>query len=181
MLLYTHLQPPIHPKQVSCISARATQAMAIAISPLTEDEIPAFVRVELEAFRSHPRIPMLWRRGYTEDLYAYYEATKLDSFRDPETRFVKATDEHGKIVAVSQWQFVLHPHKGTKPIDPNGQPPSNWPFEGNWELRRFFQLNTEKWVNESLAGRSYISECGEYQTSRSNTDVSSARHPSRPP
>lgn len=33
--------------------------MGLKISPLQESDIPDFVRIELEAFRSHPRIPMV--------------------------------------------------------------------------------------------------------------------------
>ena len=135
--------------------------MTITISPLKEDEIPEFVRIELEAFKSHPRIPMLWRRGYTEDLYAFYEANKKESFQDPECRFTKAVDdESGKIVAVSEWTISLDVAKQAekKPADPKAQPPSNWPIDGNWELRRFFNLNLEKWTHDYLDGKPYISE-----------------------
>lgn len=131
--------------------------MTVTISPLTEKEIPDFVHVELEAFRSHPRIPMLWRRGYTDDVYEFYSASKKDSFQDPECRFVKAVDdETGKIIAASEWTFALDPAESAEK-EPVDSPPSNWPIDGNWELRRFFNLNLEKWVNEWLAGKPYIS------------------------
>ncbi|KAK3715829.1 hypothetical protein LTR37_006812 [Vermiconidia calcicola] len=130
--------------------------MTVTISPLTEKEIPDFVHVELEAFRSHPRIPMLWRRGYTDDVYEFYSASKKDSFQDPECRFVKAVDdETGKIIAASEWTFALDPAESAEK-EPVDSPPSNWPIDGNWELRRFFNLNLEKWVNEWLAGKPYI-------------------------
>lgn len=135
--------------------------MRITISPLLEDEISAFVRLELDAFRSHPRIPMLWRTGYTDDLYAFYESNKQGSFRDSECRFMKAVDENGQLMAVSEWAFVLDPEKhteGKKPVNPDGLPPSDWPALGNWELRRFFTLNLEKWERQYLAGRPYISK-----------------------
>ena len=134
--------------------------MAITISPLEANEIAEFVRIELEAFRSHPRIPMLWRRGYTDDLYAFYEAGKTESFHDPEYRLMKAVDsETGKIVAASEWTFALDTAKQQEkqPVDPKGVPPNNWPIDGNWELRRFFNLNLEKWTNQYLAGHPYIS------------------------
>lgn len=134
--------------------------MALTLSPLREEEIQGYARLELEAFRSHPRIPMLWRRGYTEDLYAYYEANKKDSFDDPECKIMKAVDnETGKIVAVSEWGFALDvaAQKKKDPVDPNGTPPANWPVEGNWEMKKFFNLNLEKWTNEYLTGKPYIS------------------------
>ena len=134
--------------------------MNINISPLTENEIQDFVRIELEAFRSHPRIPMLWRRGYTDDVYAFYKTSKTDSFDDPECHLMKAVDEQtGDIVAASEWVFALDPTKQTekKTVDPNGRPPANWPIDGNWELRRFFNLNLEKWQREYLTGKPYIS------------------------
>lgn len=138
--------------------------MAISITPLEREDIPSFVRIELAAFRPHPRIPMLWPRGYTNDLYAYYEANKNESFDDPECRFMKAVDDAtGEIVAVSEWSFSLdvEKQKEKKPADPNGTPPENWPIDGNWELKRFFRLNTEKWRREWLDGEPFI---GEYIT-----------------
>ncbi|KAK3065652.1 hypothetical protein LTR53_018182, partial [Teratosphaeriaceae sp. CCFEE 6253] len=63
--------------------------MATVVCPLKETDIPQFVRLELEAFRPHPRIPMLWPRGYTDDLYAFYEARKSKSFHDPDCRVIK--------------------------------------------------------------------------------------------
>lgn len=135
--------------------------MPTTISPLTEDEVPSFARLELDAFRSHPRIPMLWQAGYTPDLYAFYESNKRDSLQDPECRIMKTVDERGQLTAVSEWAFVLDPQKhaeGKKPVDPDGLPPSNWPVQGNWELKRFFDLNLEKWERQYLAGTPYISE-----------------------
>ena len=134
--------------------------MTVTVCPLEENEISEFVRIELEAFRSHPRIAMLWRRGYTEDVYAFYEANKRESFQDPSCHLMKAMDdETGKILAVSEWMFApdptRHAHKDT--VDPNGEPPANWPADGNWEMRRFFNLNSEKWTSEYLTGRPYIS------------------------
>lgn len=133
--------------------------MSVTISPLTRDEIPTFVKIELAAFQNHPRIPMLWPRGYTADLYAYYEANKNESFDDSESRFVKAVDDAtGDIVAVSQWTFSqnLGKQRERKPTNPDEQPPENWPIEGNWELKRFFKLNTEKWEKAWLEGEPYI-------------------------
>ena len=134
--------------------------MSFTISPLKEHEIPEFVRIELEAFRSHPRIPMLWRAGYTDDLYAFYEDGKRESLQDEECRFMKAIDnETGKMIAVSEWTFALDPEKRGKkdPVDPNGVPPANWPIDGNWELRKFFNLNLEKWTKQYLSGKPFIS------------------------
>lgn len=136
--------------------------MPISISPLLPTEIPASARLELEAFRSHPRIPMLWRAGYTPDLYAFYEFTKRDGLADPESRYMKAVDdETGQMMAVAEWAFVLDPEKHDRekePVDPEGRPPGNWPERGNWELRRFFSLNTERWESEWLSSNPYISK-----------------------
>ncbi|KAK5169673.1 uncharacterized protein LTR77_005651 [Saxophila tyrrhenica] len=133
--------------------------MPVTISPLQRSDIPLFVRIELEAFRSHPRIPMLWPRGYTDDLYAYYESNKNRTFDDPECQFLKAVDdETGKMVAVSEWTFSLDTKKQAEneAVDPNGAPPANWPIDGNWELKRFFSVNSEKWNREWLKGQPYI-------------------------
>jgi hypothetical protein len=136
-----------------------SDTMSLTVLPLEQDEIPRYVRIELEAFRSHPRIPMMWPRGYTDDLYAFYEASKTKSFEDPECRFMKAVDKQtGDIVAVSEWTFALDPVKnaGAEPVDPNGLAPDNWPVAGNWGIRRFFTLNLEKWRKIHLAGKPYI-------------------------
>lgn len=137
------------------------EIMPITLSPLERDDIPTFIRIELDAFRSHPRIPMLWPRGYTDDLYAYYEANKNESFDDPECQFMKATDDDtGKIVAVSEWSFCLDVTKQAEKeaVDQNGQQPANWPIDGNWKLKHFFRLNSEKWTNEYLKAQPYISK-----------------------
>ena len=134
--------------------------MTITVSQLEESEIPDFVRIEIEAFRSHPRIPMLWRRGYTEDVYDFYEAGKKESYHDPDGRLIKAVDnETGTIVAASEWTFALDPVKqaNKNPIDPYGHPPANWLIDGNWELRRFFDLNLEKWIRDYLKDEPFIS------------------------
>ncbi|KAI6876139.1 NAD(P)-binding protein [Hortaea werneckii] len=73
-----------------------------------DGDIPAFVRLELEAFRTHPRMPMLWPRGFTSDLHAYYENSKNQSLQKEASRIRKAVnDETGEIVAVAQWTFAL--------------------------------------------------------------------------
>ncbi|KAI7277185.1 hypothetical protein KC335_g123 [Hortaea werneckii] len=64
--------------------------MTITVLPLQAADIPAFVRLELEAFRTHPRMPMLWPRGFTSDLHAYYENNKLQSLQEETSRICKA-------------------------------------------------------------------------------------------
>lgn len=63
------------------------------------------------------------------------------------------------MTAVSEWSFALDPEAAHNhdPVDPNGGPPPGWPIDGNWELRRFFSLNLEKWKKEWLSGKPYIS------------------------
>ncbi|TKA49673.1 hypothetical protein B0A54_00341 [Friedmanniomyces endolithicus] len=121
--------------------------MATLISPLQETDIPAYARLELEAFRTHPRINMLWPRGYTDDLYAYYEERKLKSFHDKDCHIMKAVDDQtSEIMGVSEWDFHLDPEATVRSqrTDPNEQPPANWPRSGNWEIRKFFVLEWEK-------------------------------------
>lgn len=132
--------------------------MELTIFPLNRGEIPQFVRIELEAFRTHPRIQMLWPRGYTTDLFSFYESEKEESFVNPDCHLMKAVDKHtGVIVGVSEWSFALNPknerEKGS--VDPDGGPPPDWPLDGNWELRRFFTLNLEKWKKEHLKDKPY--------------------------
>ncbi|KAI7720072.1 NAD(P)-binding protein [Hortaea werneckii] len=122
-------------------------------------DIPAFVRLELEAFRTHPRIPMLWRQGFTPDLYAYYEDSKAQSLQKEACRIVKAVDdETGEIVAVAQWTFALEGNdEGNKTLQfTKKEPPANWPEGGNWELRRFFKLEWEAWRAEMMGEKPYI-------------------------
>jgi hypothetical protein len=103
---------------------------------------------------------MLWPRGYTEDLYAYMESGKRDSLRDPECQIIKAVDnDTGNIVAASEWMFCLDVGKHLKkePVDPDGMQPANWPEGGNWEMKRFYNVNLDKWTNGYLTGRPYMS------------------------
>ncbi|TKA70600.1 hypothetical protein B0A55_06704 [Friedmanniomyces simplex] len=133
--------------------------MATLICPLQEADIPEFVRLELEAFRPHPRIRMLWPRGFTDDLYAYYEGGKTKSFQDQNCRLMKAVDEPtGEIMGVSEWDFQLDPSANaeSQPSDPNERPPANWPVGGNWEMRKFFKVEWENWTRATFAGKPYI-------------------------
>ncbi|KAF2771517.1 acyl-CoA N-acyltransferase [Teratosphaeria nubilosa] len=118
--------------------------MAMKMQPLQAADIPAYVQVELEAFRTHPRMPMLYPRGYTPDLDA---------------RIFKVVDERtGKIVACSEWTFALDPKKTAESIaiDPDEQAPPNYPEGGNWAITRFYKNEWEKWRRETLAGKAYI-------------------------
>ncbi|KAI6803780.1 NAD(P)-binding protein [Hortaea werneckii] len=124
-----------------------------------DGDIPAFVRLELEAFRTHPRMPMLWPRGFTSDLYAYYENNKAQSLQKETSQILKAVDdETGEIVAVAQWSFALEgDDERNKTLQfTNEQPPANWPEGGNWELRRFFKIEWEAWRAKTMGGKPYI-------------------------
>lgn len=102
---------------------------------------------------------MLWRNGYTPDLYAYYEAGKIEDFHDRQSRFMKAVDRNKNLVAASDWTFSLDPEVEAKKelTKADAQPPVNWPENGNWELKRFFKIEWEKWRRLNLGGRAYIS------------------------
>ncbi|KAI5361032.1 Putative GNAT domain, acyl-CoA N-acyltransferase [Septoria linicola] len=131
--------------------------MPITILPATQPDIPTLVHIELEAFKSHPRIPMLWPNGYTPDLYAFYESKKLSSLHDPNTQLLKAVDSANPdiILGAAEVTYALDPAvNAAQPApDPNGVPPSNWPEGGNWEMRRYFSVNTHKLVQESFIDR----------------------------
>ncbi|KAI7163480.1 NAD(P)-binding protein [Hortaea werneckii] len=147
------------PNKVALFVSHELIKMTISILPLQPADIPAFVRLELEAFRTHPRIPMLWPRGYTPDLYAYYEDSKAQSLQKEASRILKAVDdETGEIVAVAQWTFALEGNdEGNKNLQfANEQPPANWPEGGNWELRRFFKIEWEEWRAEMMGEKPYI-------------------------
>ncbi|KAI7482365.1 NAD(P)-binding protein [Hortaea werneckii] len=133
--------------------------MTINVLPLQPADIPAFVRLELEAFRTHPRMPMLWPRGFTSDLYAYYENNKTQSLQKETSRILKAVDdETGEIVAVAQWTFALEGNEERNRTSKfaDEQPPANWPEGGNWELRRFFKIEWEAWRAKTMGGKPYI-------------------------
>ncbi|KAK5676147.1 hypothetical protein LTS10_011439 [Elasticomyces elasticus] len=133
--------------------------MAVQISPIEETDVPEYVRIELEAFRTHPRLPMLWPKGNTDDLHAYYEERKMKNFHDPDCHILKAVEEPtGKIMGISEWDFYLDPKAAAEtPIsDPDERPPANWPEGGNWAIRSFFKLEWEKWSRETFAGKPYI-------------------------
>ncbi|RMY73871.1 hypothetical protein D0863_03599 [Hortaea werneckii] len=133
--------------------------MPITILPLQAADIPAFVRLELEAFRTHPRMPMLWPRGFTSDLHAYYENNKLQSLQKEASRIRKVVDdETGEIVAVAQWTFALEGDEQRNKISQftDEQPSANWPEGGNWEIRRFFKIEWEAWRAETMGGKPYI-------------------------
>lgn len=135
--------------------------MAVKIHSLTEADVLTKVRLELEAFKSHPRIPMQWPRGYTADLHAFKDSGDRDGLRDPANRFFKAVDAAtGQIVGTAEWTLCLDPaaEAAGQPIRNDAHPPANWPEGGNWELRRFYKINFEKMKKETLAGVPFIGE-----------------------
>ncbi|KAH9840367.1 acetyltransferase [Teratosphaeria destructans] len=148
------------------------------IQPLQETAIPASVDVELEAFRSHPRMPMLYPRGYTPDLYAFYTRQKTQKFHDSDVRVFKVVDpKTGKMVACSEWNFALDPKKASESIviDPDEPPPPNYPEGGNWAITRFSKNEWEKWRHITLTGKPYISLSHSLRTSpRSRPNASPA-------
>ncbi|KAF2715914.1 acyl-CoA N-acyltransferase [Polychaeton citri CBS 116435] len=134
--------------------------MTIEIRPLQESDIPTFVHVELDAFKPHPRTPIMWPRGYTSDLYAFSEAGKRKGFLDGRQRYMKAVDTTTDvIVGVTEWTFNTENPKdyGQQELpDQNAQPPSNWPIGGNWILRQWYKGNIKKILNERVAGEPFI-------------------------
>lgn len=133
----------------------------IEIQPLEAADVPAKNDVELEAFASHPRMPMMWPRGLTPDLHAYQEASDLDSLRDETSRMFKAVNtDDGKLVGSACWTLALDPDAVAKkePTDPQTPPPANWPSEGNWAMRLWYKINLEKLLERYLPGQRYIRE-----------------------
>ncbi|KAK5117945.1 hypothetical protein LTR62_003989 [Meristemomyces frigidus] len=135
--------------------------MDIQISPFTAADVKPYIRVFQAAFANHPRIPIMWPRGYTADWYTYHENDIHNDIQDPTARGMKAVETStGRMVAGSEWSFahVDAPDDmaGEKAIDPNQAPPEGWPVEGNWAVRMFFKLEWEKWRREVLAGKRYI-------------------------
>ena len=132
--------------------------MTITIQTLEEADVPTFVSMELEAFRPHPRMAMLFPRGYTADLFAYYEHGKFDSCGTPNERLLKAVDESGKMIAGSEWTFTLDVEAEAEKtiIGPDEPPPSDWPTDGNWQIRLSSKREWASWKREVFAGRLYI-------------------------
>lgn len=140
--------------------------MGFQVSPLEERDIPAYTRVELEAFKSHPRTPMLWTHGYTSAVYAYNEAGKRRGLDDPHEHALKCIDlESGQLVAGATYTFAFKEENGQilaadppEPVKDDEPPPPNWPAGGNWSMRRFYTINTPKVVQAHVGEQPYISK-----------------------
>lgn len=133
--------------------------MLVSIQPVEAADIPAFARLQLEAFASHPRTPMMWRKGYTDQVYAYHESKTKESLRDPECRLIKAVDdETGAMVGVSEITFALNieTNRNQRPVGEDDSPPDNWPEGGNWEMRQWYKRNALALLRESFDGVPYI-------------------------
>lgn len=152
-------QPKPKPKAKILPPQHPTMAFptTITIQPLSEEEIPTFITIELDAFRTHPRIPMLWPRGYTPDLYSYYNSTKIRAFHDPASRFFKAVDGCGKMLAGLQMTISLEPPSTPQDDAPQETKPVNWPEGGNWHMYTFFQQNRRVLVAETFGGQAHTS------------------------
>lgn len=132
--------------------------MPIQLSPMVEADMPSYVNVMKDAFAPHPRNPMMWPRGYTEDWYAYQIASMVDDLSDPNARSIKAVDtETNQIIAGAEWTFCLDPTALERPIKPDNGPPANWPVDGNWRMKYFFKVQWETWQREHLMGQRYLS------------------------
>ncbi|KXT13402.1 hypothetical protein AC579_9073 [Pseudocercospora musae] len=133
--------------------------MTISILPAVEKDIPTLVRVELEAFRDHPRSPILWPNGHQPDVHTFYQSKKIKALRDPQCHLLKAVDvDTGEIIGASEVTFCLDPQKNAteQPMGENEPPPDNWPEGGNWPLRRYFTINSYHLARDSFAGKPYI-------------------------
>ncbi|EME88752.1 uncharacterized protein MYCFIDRAFT_80126 [Pseudocercospora fijiensis CIRAD86] len=119
---YFSFKASIVPRQATPKLSRPiqkTENMKISILPAIEKDIPSLVHIELEAFRSHPRIPILWPNGYQPDVYTFYSSRKLQELHDPNTHLLKAIDEEtGQIVGASEIKFCLDPEKNATEISP---------------------------------------------------------------
>ena len=102
---------------------------------------------------------MLWPRGNTDDLYAYYERCNRDSFHEPNERFLKVVDgETGTMLAGSQWAFNLDVEAEAKKeiIGLDEPPPADWPIDGNWSIRRSSKIEWATWKRLVFAGIPYL-------------------------
>lgn len=150
-----HFDPHPPPNPSIC----STTAMPITILPLEEKDIPTFISIELAAFAPHPRIPMLWPQGYTPDLHAYMQARKNSSFSSPNTRMIKAVDTStNEILGVSHYTLALDPEENRKkePMKQDEPPPNDWPQDGNWEMKRWFDINSHYLPVESFPWQAHI-------------------------
>lgn len=137
--------------------------MSVQVVPLVEADVPTFVRLELDAFESHPRTPIAWPRGYTDDLYAYSDRAKAESFRDSNCPMVKAVDmSSGRMLGAAEWTLFLNPAARAEetPTDLSAAPPSDWPREGNWPLRQWFKLEWQRWRRDAFKDQAYIGKRG---------------------
>nr|OQO16101.1 hypothetical protein B0A51_17067 [Rachicladosporium sp. CCFEE 5018]OQO19395.1 hypothetical protein B0A51_11269 [Rachicladosporium sp. CCFEE 5018] len=132
--------------------------MPISILPAEEADIPTIVRLQLAAFASHPRIPMQWPRGYTPDLYAYKEIGDRGDFQDAANHYWKAIDAESRaMVACADWSFHLsQAAEQFDGINERSGPPDDWPEGGNWELKRFYRLNTRRMIRDYIGKEPYI-------------------------
>ncbi|KAF2167209.1 hypothetical protein M409DRAFT_22638 [Zasmidium cellare ATCC 36951] len=131
--------------------------MHITIHPLPPTEIPTFITIELAAFAPHPRIPMLWPRGYTPDLHAYMARVKREAFPSPSNHFIKAVDsDTGEIVGVSQFEIKEEGDEAGELLAEDAPPPGDWPEGGNWGMKRFFARESWRLVEGSFGRGAHV-------------------------
>ncbi|KAK6442698.1 hypothetical protein LTR95_001057 [Oleoguttula sp. CCFEE 5521] len=132
--------------------------MPISILPAVEADIPAISRLQVAAFASHPRMPMQWPCGYTADFYAYKEMGDREDFQDSANHYWKAIDsETGEMVACADWSFHLESEvEAGERLTVESGPPESWPEGGNWDLKRFYRLNTRRMIGDYIGKQPYI-------------------------
>nr|POF04177.1 hypothetical protein CFP56_21932 [Quercus suber] len=133
--------------------------MPPTVIPVTEADLPTFRDIELAAFRSHPRMAMLWPKGHTPAMLAFSLERKRTSFHDPESRFMQAVDDAtGTVLAGSQWTFALDPDaNAAKPVAESDEaPPASWPVEGNWAMSLFFKREWQMYLKQTFGRKAYV-------------------------
>lgn len=129
-----------------------------SIEPVTKADLPATHNVLMRAFQGHPRMPMMWPRGHTEDLYAFKFSRDVEGLSDPTCAMFKAVDtSNGQIVGAAEWAVMdLEAVRAKQPTNDDAQAPADWPMEGNWAMRRFYTINLEKLIKRHLPDQGYI-------------------------
>lgn len=139
--------------------------MTLRLELLQVADIPSYTEVELSAFKSHPRTPMIWTKGQNASVHAYINDRKQAELQNPKEPSMKCIDvTSGKLVAGATYTFAFEVQDGrpiaTAPaesIAEDAPPPSNWPDGGNWNIVRWYKINTPRIVQQYMGGRPFIS------------------------
>ncbi|KAI9875480.1 MAG: hypothetical protein M1830_008422 [Pleopsidium flavum] len=127
--------------------------MPLELSPGTESDCEAMIRLQFEAYDQDPVQHVLFPKGTTQIAVSHFaEQYRTSMIEDPYRRFVKVTDiETGQIISFAQW--FLYPERSEEEWNQSKVFP--FPSDANVEAGNAIIAGIIRARNEIMKGQAY--------------------------